>query len=147
MGLPFLTSSTYTYYITPQIYDEIKHIKKNVDGLNLLLITKKVVVIEASTQNIAKVKRMEAQTGRICLSEADKSIVALGMQLNLPILSTDFSLVNVAKHLSIQVITPGKKNFVIRSSIKYCSICKKFFTKNLDYCEYCGNRLIARSKN
>lgn len=147
MGIPFLTTSTYTYYITPQIYAEIKHLKKNVDGLNLLLVTKKVVIFEALPENMVKVKRMEAEIGQISLSEADQSIIALGMQLNIPILSTDFSLVNVAKHLSIQVIAPGKKNFVTRSSRKYCSICKKFFTKNLEFCEYCGNRLTARSKN
>lgn len=146
MGLPFLTTSTYTYYITPQIYDEIRHIKKNVDGLNLLLITKKVVVMEASNENIVKVRKMEEQIGRNVLSEADQSIVALGIQLNVPVLSTDFSLVNVAKHLSIQVVIPGKKNFVTRSSGKYCSICKKFVTKNLEFCEYCGNRLTVKSK-
>ena len=147
MGLPFLTTSTYTYYITPQIYDEIKHIKKNIDGLDLLLVIKKVVMVEATPENMNKVKRMEAATGRISLSEADQSIIALGMQLNVPILSTDFSLVNVAKHLSIQVIAPGKKNFVTRSSKKYCSICKKYFTNNVEFCEYCGNKFIARSKN
>ncbi len=146
MGLPFLTSSASTYYITPQIYDEIKHIKKNVDGLNLLLITEKVVVMEASLENMEKVKSKESEIGRICLSNADRSIIALGMQVDVPILSTDFSLVNIARHLSLKVIAPGKKNFVTRSSKKYCSICKKFYTKDLEFCENCGNKLIVRSK-
>lgn len=146
MGLPFLTTSPSIYYITPQIYDEIKHIKKNVDGLNLLIITKKVVIMEASFENMEKVKRKEAEIGRISLSVADRSLIALGMQVNVPILSTDFSLVNVAKHLSLKVIAPGKKNFVTRSSKKYCSICKKFYTKDLEFCENCGNRLIVKLK-
>ena len=146
MGLPFLTTADYTYYITPEIFDEIKHIKKNIDGLDLLMITKKVIMVEASREIIFEVKKKEIDVGRICLSEADYSIIALAIQLNLPILSTDFSLANLAKHLSLKVLTPGKKNFIQRSSIKYCSICKKFFTNNLDYCEYCGNRLINRRK-
>lgn len=146
MGLPFLTTSPSTYYITPQIYDEIKHIKKNVNGLNLLIITKKVVIMEASIENMEKVKRKEAEIGRISLSVADRSLIALGMQVDVPILSTDFSLVNVAKHLSLKVIAPGKKNFVTRSSKKYCSICKKFYTKDLEFCENCGNRLIIKLK-
>ncbi len=147
MGLPFLTAAKHTYYITPQIFDEIKHIKKNVDGLDLLMITKKVIVMEASRENILKVKEKEIEVGQCCLSDADHSIVALAIQLNLPILSTDFSLANVAKHLSLKVITPGKKKFILRSSSKYCSICKKFFTNNLEYCQYCGNKLIIRRKS
>ena len=146
MGLPFQTTADYTYYITPEIFDEIKHIKKNIDGLDLLMTTKKVIMIEASREIIFEVKKKEIDVGRISLSEADYSVIALAIELNLPILSTDFSLANLAKHLSLKVLTPGKKNFIQRSSIKYCSICKKLFTNNLDYCEYCGNRLINRRK-
>jgi UPF0271 protein len=147
MGLPFLTTVDYTYYITPEVFDEIKHIKKNIDGLDLLLITKKVILMEASKENILKVKKKEIDVGRTCLSEADYSVIALAIQLKLPIISIDFSLVNLAKHLSLKVLTPGKKNFIQRSSIKYCSICKKFFTNKIDYCEYCGNRLINKRKD
>ena len=147
MGLPFLTTAENTYFITPEIFDEIKHIKKNIDGLDLLLIAKKVIMMEASGENILKVKKKEIDVGRICLSEADYSVIALAMQLNLPILSTDYSLANLAKHLALKVLTPGKKNFIQRSSIMYCSICKKIFTNHQDYCEDCGNRLINKRKN
>lgn len=148
MGLPFLTTAEYTYYITPQIFDEIKHIKKNIDGLDFLMITRKVIMIQASDEIISQVKKKETEVGKILLSHADRSIIALALQLNLPILSTDFSLVNIAKHLSLKVVTPGKKNFTLRIARKYCSICRKSSTNNSDFCENCGNRLvIKRSKS
>ena len=147
MGLPFLTTADYTYYITPEVFDEIKHIKKSIDGLDLLMISKKVIMMEASRENILKVKKKEIDEGRICLSEADYSVIALAIQLNLPILSTDFSLANLAKHLALKVLTPGKKNFIQRSAIKYCSICKKIFTNHQEYCEDCGNRLTKKRKS
>ena len=147
MGLPFLTTAENTYFITPEIFDEIKHIKKNLDALDLLMITKKVIIIEPSRHKILEVKKKEIEVGRVCLSTADHSIIALALELNFPLLTTDFSLANVAKHLSLKIVTPGKKSFSLRTSRKYCSICKKFFSNISEYCDCCGNQLINRRKS
>lgn len=147
MGIPYQSNFDYIYFITPQIYDEIKHIKKNIDALDLLITLRKVHVMNATNDQISKVKKKEAEVGKICLSEADCSIIALALSLDIPLLSTDFALVNTAKHLFIKVVTPGKKNFRLRTSMKYCSICKIFVTNNIEYCSDCGNLLILRKKN
>ena len=111
MGIPYQSNFDYIYFITPQIYDEIKHIKKNIDALDLLITLSKVHLMDATNDQISKVRKKEAEVGKICLSEADCSIIALALSLNIPLLSTDFALVNTAKHLRIKVVTPGKKKF------------------------------------
>ena len=45
-GIPFQTSSDYVYYITPDIQEEIHHIKRRIDGLNLLITAGKVIIQE-----------------------------------------------------------------------------------------------------
>ena len=49
--------------------------------------------------------------GQMELSKADRSVIALSLQLHLPILSTDYALANAAKFFSINILTPGKKEF------------------------------------
>ena len=52
MGIPYQSDSTLRYYITTEILNEIIHIKKEIDGLNLLLSLGKVVVKEPSNNHI-----------------------------------------------------------------------------------------------
>ncbi len=146
IGIPYQSTFDYIYFITPEIYDEIKHIKKNIDALDLLLTLGKVRLIDASKDNISKVRKKEIEVGQKRLSLADCSVIALGLQLNIPILSTDFSLVNLAKHLCLKTEIPGKKNFTMRTTMKYCSICKLFFTNSMEFCKECGNLLVIRRK-
>lgn len=146
MGIPFLASSDSVYFITSRIYDEIKHIKKNIDGLNILLSTRKVVIHEAEIEYVSRVRNKSIQIGQFGLSKADHSVIALGLQLQLPILTADYALANTAKHFSLEVLTPGKKNFSVKKSSKYCSICRIFFELQFRYCNLCGNKLILKTK-
>ena len=84
--------------------------------------------------------------GQMELSKADRSVIALSLQLHLPILSADYALVNAAKFFSINILTPGKKNFVTKKTIKYCSICKTFFDLKSSFCNKCGNSLVIRKE-
>ena len=84
--------------------------------------------------------------GQMELSKADRSVIALSLQLHLPILSADYALANAAKFFSINILTPGKKNFVTKKTIKYCSICKTFFDLKLSFCNKCGNSLVIRKE-
>jgi len=87
------------------------------------------------------------ERGQNELSTADYSIIALGLQLRLPILSADYALVNAARYFSsLNILTPGKKNFVTKKTIKYCSICKVFFDLKESFCDNCGNSLVLKKE-
>ncbi len=144
MGIPFQSGSNFRYYITPEILGEIKHIKKKIDGLNLLLSLKKVIVIEPSLVNVKYILNKIKSLGQFGLSKPDCSIIALSFQLNLPIISTDYTVINTAKFLSLNTLIPGKSNFEVKKNKKYCSICKKYFEIKYLYCNYCGNKLIFK---
>ncbi len=145
MGIPFQSDFSFKYYITPEILGEINHIKKKIDGLNLLLSLKKVIIVEPSLANIAYILNKIKSLGQFGLSKPDSSILALGFQLNLPIISTDYTVINTAKFLSLDTIVPGKSNFEVKQNKKYCSICKRYFAIRFLYCNQCGNKLIFKS--
>ena len=145
MGIPFQSDSSFRYYITPEVLSEINHIQKKIDGLNLLLSLKKVIIIEPSLANIRYISNKIKSLGQFGLSTPDCSIIALGFQLSLPIISTDYTVINTAISLSLNTIVPGKSNFEVKQSKKYCSICKKYFAIKFLYCDYCGNKLIFKS--
>jgi endoribonuclease Nob1 len=145
-GIPFQTTSGYVYYITPDIQEEINHIKRRIDGLNLLITTGKVIIHEPDIDILTMVRQKCIDLVQTELSKADCSVIALSIQLHIPILSTDYALANAAKYFSINILTPGKKNFVTKKTTKYCSICKIFFDLNSSFCYKCGNILVLKQE-
>lgn len=144
MGIPFQSDYGIRYYISPDILNEITHIKKKIDGLNLLLSLEKVIIIEPSIDNIKYINKKIKSLGQFGLSKPDCSIIALGFQLKHPIISTDYTVINMAKFLLLDTIVPGKSNFELVKTKKFCSICKKYFDVRYMYCNYCGNKLIFK---
>ena len=145
-GIPFQTTSDHVYYITPDIQKEINHIKGRLDGLNLLITTGKVIISEPGINIHSMVRQKCVHLGQMELSKADHSVIALSLQLHLPILSADYALANAARYFSIKVLTPGKKNFVTKKTIKYCSICKTLFDLKSNFCNRCGNSLVLKKE-
>ncbi|MDN5847281.1 MAG: hypothetical protein L0H53_13525 [Candidatus Nitrosocosmicus sp.] len=146
-GIPFQTTSDYVYYVTPVIQEEINHIKRRIDGFNLLITSGKVIIHELDINIFSMVRQKCVDLGQMELSKADCSVIALSLQLHMPILSTDYALANVAKYFSINILTPGKKNFVIKKTTKYCSICKIFFDLKSSFCNRCGNSLVLKKES
>lgn len=145
-GIPFQTTTDYVYYLTPDIQGEINHIKRQIDGLNILITAGKVIIHEPDIDILSMVRQKCIELGQMELSKADCSVIALSLQLHMPILSTDYALANAAKYFSINTLTPGKKNFVIKKTTKYCSICKFFFDLNSSFCNKCGNSLVLKKE-
>ncbi|MBA2266902.1 MAG: hypothetical protein M3Q77_09570 [Thermoproteota archaeon] len=145
-GIPFQTTFDYIYYITPDIQEEINHIKRRLDGLNLLITAGKVIIHEPEIKILSMVRQKCRELGQMELSKADCSVIALSLQLHIPILSADYALVNAAKYFSLNIVTPGKKNFVTKKTIKYCSICKTFFDFKSSFCDKCGNSLVLKKE-
>ena len=139
-GLPF-TSET-TSYTTPQILDEIQHIKGKYDMTQVLIDTGRLKIAEADEQDIKIVKEIARQTNDITkLSKQDISILALCKNLNGELITDDFAISNVAKTMKINVIpvmTEGIK--YVGKWIYYCPRCKENF-KGVTKCERCGGVL------
>jgi len=144
IGIPYQSDSTLRYYITTEILNEIIHLKKEIDGLNLLLSLGKVVVKEPSNKHMNYIMNKIRKMGQFGLSKPDCSIIALSYQLKIPLMSTDYTIINMANFLSIEAIVPGKSVFETKISKKYCSICKKYFNIKYMYCNCCGNKLIFK---
>ena len=139
-GIPF--SSDKPSYITSLIYNEIEHIKKDHDVVQILIETKRLIIHDPEHRFTIAVYDAAKKSGDFTnLSEQDISIIALSLQLKAELVTDDFAISNVAKNLSIKVIpvmTSGIKNIIIWKY--YCPGCKTNFSK-VSECPRCGNKL------
>lgn len=139
-GIPF--GSQIDSYTTPEVYDEIKHIKKNHDALGILLETNRLKIIEPGKQYTDIVIKMSKTTGdHNQLSKEDVSAIALCLQLNSELITDDFAASNVAQSLGLKVypiMTLGIKD--VGNWIYYCPGCHKNFSKSIE-CPICGSQL------
>ncbi len=139
-GIPF--SSNEPSYITSLIYGEIEHIKKDHDAIQILIETKRLMIRDPEHRFIITVNDAAKKSGDFPnLSHEDISAIALCLQLKAELVTDDFTISNVAKHLNIKVIplmTSGIKNVIIWKY--YCPGCKTNFSKVTE-CPRCGNRL------
>jgi len=124
------------------VYNEIKHIKKDHDAVQILIETRRLKISDPDHRFIITVNNAAKKSGDLPnLSQEDVSIIALSLQLNAELITDDFAVSNVAKNLNIKVIplmTSGIKNVVIWKY--YCPGCKTNFSKVTE-CPRCGNRL------
>ena len=139
-GIPF--SSQTTHYVTTLVFDEIKHIKKNHDALQILIDSNRLLVRQPQADFQERVEKCAQKTGDIhSLSKQDISCIALSLELNTELISDDFAVLNVSNKLGINTIplmTNGIK--VVGKWIFYCPACKKDFSDEKN-CLLCGNKL------
>lgn len=144
MGIPFQSSSDILFVITSLIHNEIEHIRKNIHGLETLISAGRVSVMDPSQESFNTLKKLDSSYEVLRLSDADLSIIALGRELKYPIISSDYTLANLAKKLSLEVIIPGKDKFKLKSLKHYCSICRSFTNTSAPYCSICGNKVVLK---
>lgn len=139
-GIPFSTLDE--FYTTPLIYDEIKHIKKNHDAIDVLLETNRLKIMEPEKEFLEMAVNESKKTGDYNqLSKQDVSAIALCLQLKGELITDDYSIENVAKNLNLKVsplMTSGIKD--VGSWIHYCPGCKKTFERGTE-CPLCGTLL------
>jgi len=139
-GIPF--SSSEPSVTTSHVYNEIKHIKKDHDAVQILIETRRLKISDPEHKFIITVNDAAKKSGDFPnLSQEDVSIIALSLQLNAELITDDFAVSNVAKNLSIKVspvMTSGIKNII--TWIYYCPGCKRNFSKTTE-CPNCGNAL------
>ena len=143
-GIPF--SSNEPSYITSLVYNEIEHIKKDHDAVQILIETKRLTINEPEDRFVTSTIDAAKKSGDFSnLSDEDISTIALSLQLNADLVTDDFAVSNVAKSINIKVIpvmTNGIKNVVIWKY--YCPGCKTNFSK-ITECPRCGNKLKRKA--
>ncbi len=129
-------------FTTPQVYDEIKHIKKNHDALGILIETKRLKIIEPDTKYKDLAIKMAKATGDYRnLSQEDVSSIALCLQLSGEILTDDFAVSNVSESLGLSTIPLMTEGIKDKGNwIYYCPGCHKNFSESRE-CPICGNQL------
>ena len=136
-GTPF--RSLEIFYTTSQVYEEIKHIKKNYDVLGVLIESGRLKIKDPEPSNTDFVIKKSKETGDLSqLSKEDISILALCVETKGELITDDFAISNVAKNLGIEVfpiMTSGIKN--VGKWIQYCQACRKRFTEGRE-CPICG---------
>ncbi len=143
-GVPF--SSQEQSFTTPLVFEEIRHIKKSHDAVQALIDLERLKIIEPEKKFTELVLEKADQTGDLPdLSKGDISVLALGMQLRGELVTDDYTVSNVAKHLSLRVIPIMTKGISrVLESVYFCPACNKEFKKMSD-CPICGSKLRKRS--
>jgi len=143
-GIPF--SSPEVSYTTPLVFEEVKHIKKSQGAVEVLVDTGRLRIVEPERRFTESTLRTAEETGDYqSLSEGDVSVIALCLQIGGELVTDDFAVSNVAKHMGLKVLpvmTAGAKE---KKWSYFCSGCEKTFTKE-SVCPVCGNRLQRRPR-
>jgi len=145
-GIPFASSEK--SFTTQEVFDEIKHIKKNHQAIEMILETKRLEILVPESKYINKVLLKSKETGDSQnLSASDISVVALCLQLGGVLISDDFSVLNLAKQLNLSVspvMTNGIEHIV--KWVYFCSGCERAFSE-ISKCPLCGNKLSRKLSN
>jgi UPF0271 protein len=128
--------------------DEVKHIKRSHGAIEALLESNNLQTLNLDAKSIKKVVAAARRTGDYTkLSEADISIIALALQMEIVLVTDDYAVANVATTLKIPVKSVASKGIThTRKWIAYCSACSRAFGPNAKECRLCGNRLRRKFK-
>jgi endoribonuclease Nob1 len=143
-GIPF--SSQEQSFTTPLVFEEIKHIKKSHDAVQILIDLDRLRIIEPEQENTNFVLEKAKNTGDLSeLSKEDVSVLALCVQLKGELVTDDYTVSNVAKHLNLKVIPIMTKGISkILDSAYICPACNKIYEK-ISNCPICGSKLKKKS--
>ena len=146
-GVVFM-SSAFRYWTTRAVLEEVKHIKKSHGAIEALIESNTLQLVNSDRKSIQKVIAAARETGDYAkLSEADISIIALALQLEIGLVTNDYAVANVATTLKITVKSVAGKGITqTRRWIAYCSACGRAFGPNAKECRLCGNRLRRKYK-
>jgi UPF0271 protein len=140
-GLPF--SGELKLYTTPLIEEEIEGLK----GMDLLRAST-VNVVAPSGDSLKTVQDGARRTGDDArLSRADIEVLALALELGLPILTDDYSIQNLAHHLGIRFVPIREKGIKEELHWSYrCVGCRRSFDEKVDECPVCGSKVKSSRK-
>ena len=143
-GVPF--SSQEKSFTTPLVFEEIKHIKQSHGAVQTLIDLGRLNIIEPEKKFTDIVLEKASKTGDLPnLSKEDVSVLALCIQIDGELITDDYTVSNVAKHLSLKVIPIMTKGISkVLDSVYFCPACNKVLKKTSS-CPICGSKLKKKS--
>ncbi|MDE1765895.1 MAG: nucleotide-binding protein [Thaumarchaeota archaeon] len=142
-GIPF--SSQDVSYTTPLVFEEIKHIKKDQGAIDVLIESDRLKIIEPEKKFVDITLGKAEETGDYqSLSKEDVSVIALCLQTGGELVTDDFAVSNVAKHMNLKVLPVMTKGADKIKWIYFCAGCRTSFSKD-SICPMCGNKLVRKS--
>jgi len=136
----------YECFITPGVVRELDKEEMG-ERLEMLLATK-VRVLSPSDRSLQRVNKEAVQTGDSRrLSETDKELLALALDLGYELLSDDYSIQNLARVLGIPYRGMDQKGIaeVFEWQAK-CKGCGKVFSADVRVCDVCGTGTKIRRR-
>jgi UPF0271 protein len=132
--------------ITPGVVRELD--KEGMSARLELLMATRVRVSSPSERSLRKVSEESEKTGDSRrLSEADKELLALALDLGYELLTDDYSIQNLARAMGIPARGFDQKGIaeVFEWQAK-CKGCGKLFPADVRVCDVCGTETRTRRK-
>lgn len=124
--------------VLDEIHDETARI-----AIHSAINAKKIKVKNPRKSFIKKVVEKAKETGDFeDISPADIEVIALAVENNLPIVTDDYAIQNVAKEFGVKFETVVQEG--IRKGVswkKVCEGCKREYEMSLRICRICGSIL------
>jgi UPF0271 protein len=132
--------------ITPGVVRELD--KEGMSARLELLMATRVRVSSPSERSLRKVNEESEKTGDSRrLSEADKELLALALDLGYELITDDYSIQNLARAMGIPARGFDQKGiaevFVWQAK---CKGCEKLFPADVRVCDVCGTETRTRRK-
>ncbi len=142
-GIPFASSEK--CFTTQDVFDEVKHIKRSHNAVEALLETKRLEIMIPETEYVKEVIQKSKDIGDFQnLSSGDISVIALCLQLKAELVTDDFAVSNLSKHLNLKVVPIMTEGIThIANWAYFCSGCQKTFS-GISKCPLCGNKLSRK---
>lgn len=128
------------WWTTSYVEDEVKDLSSRVQ-FSLLIDSGKLKIGQASLADTAFVRETARCSGDLrVLSETDISVIALGVSLKGTVVSSDFAVQNVCRHLSLPVRSLLEKTAEKKVWKCICSGCGAEIPVNELECPICGSK-------
>lgn len=142
-GVPF--SSPEAYSTTPEVYGEVRHIKRSQRAAEALLEAGRLRVLQPPDSHLRRARAAALSSGDLPqLSASDMSVLALASQTGLDIITDDYAISNAAHAMGIRTHSVMTEGPATLGRWKYrCGSCRKARPPGLR-CGVCGTPLRRR---
>jgi len=131
------------YFTTPEVVEELKDITSRMRFE--VCVSNGLCVSEAEADDLLLVTKAALASGDArVLSDTDLSVVALALSLAGSVVSDDFAVQNVCRHLKVPFCSMMQKRAKKRVWKKICSGCGAVIPENEVDCPICGSAPIKR---
>lgn len=129
-------------YIPPKVLDEIKEGGRWYRKLQYMRAAG-LDVVSPPGNLVEEVQREGNQTGdSIRLSETDVEVLALALYVEGTIITDDYSIQNLAKHMDLDYQGLAQEEIDEEYEWKYrCTKCRRWHKEPLDECPVCGGEV------